>query len=147
MIATSAFTIAAVVIHTTLPTGSIHLRFGNLVQKSCLHNNDIHERCFCIVRILHRIPLQAELIAIRLHRIGGQCHLVPRRASFQGQRSAHAVQWCTDCCSWVVSGPELSPGSLVSAQAFQTTSRSCCCHGYANLWQKIRKNTERTTTC
>jgi len=74
MIATSAFTIAAVVIHTTLPQGSIHLRFGNLVQKSCLHNNDIHDRRFCIVRILHRIPLQAEPIAIRLHRTGGQCH-------------------------------------------------------------------------
>ena len=42
-----------------------------------------------------------------------------KTACFQGQRSAHAVQWCTDCCSRAVSGPALSPGSLGSAQAFQ----------------------------
>ena len=42
-----------------------------------------------------------------------------KKACFQGQRSAHAVQWCTDYYSGAVSGPALSPGSLGSAQAFQ----------------------------
>ena len=50
-----------------------------------------------------------------------------KTACFQGQRSAHAVQWCTDCCSGAVSGPALSPGSLGSAQAFQNPTGMLWC--------------------
>jgi hypothetical protein len=68
-----------------------------------------------------------------------------RRACFQGQQSAHAVQWCTYRCSWAVNGLALSPGSLGSAQAFQTPSRRSQCSAAAvPPGQSFAKRLEKT---
>ena len=50
-----------------------------------------------------------------------------KKACFQGQRSAHAVQCGADWCSGAVSGQALSPGSLGSAQAFQNPAGVLWC--------------------
>ena len=68
-----------------------------------------------------------------------------RRACFQGQQSAKAVQRCTGYCSWAVNGLALSPGSLGSAQAFQTPSRRSQCSAAAvPPGQSFAKRLEKT---
>ena len=67
------------------------------------------------------------------------------QACFQGQRSAHAIQWCTDCCSGAVSGPALSPGSLGSAQAFQNpTGMLWCSAVIVTRGQSLLKKRDKT---
>ena len=76
---------------------------------------------------------------------GHRVQLRSRRACFQGQQSAKAVQRCTGYCSWAVNGLALSPGSLGSAQAFQTPSRRSQCSAAAvPPGQSFAKRLEKT---
>ena len=68
-----------------------------------------------------------------------------KNACFQGQRSAHAVQWCTDYYSGAVSGPTLSPGSLGSAQAFQNPAGVLSCSAViVTQGQSLLKKRDKT---
>jgi hypothetical protein len=76
---------------------------------------------------------------------GRRVPLSVKNACFQGQRSAHAVQWCTDYYSGAVSGPALSPGSLGSAQAFQNPAGVLWCSAVTvTRGQSLLKKRDKT---
>ena len=68
-----------------------------------------------------------------------------KKACFQGQRSAHAVQCGADWCSGAVSGQALSPGSLGSAQAFQNPAGVLWCSAVTvTRGQSLLKKRDKT---